>query len=156
MLLFPDQWTTLVDAIHNGAVQRLYIYGVDVRALGDDALLSAVSWRGLQSVQVYASVVPSSFVTDDLLRSNVAKGLQSLRVYDNVNDAPHRLSDDAVLDLLFPTDATPGGPSCHYRLEGSGIGDIFLARFFEVSTFCALWPYLAGVGMETGLTSRRP
>jgi hypothetical protein len=105
MTLSPDHWTMLTDAIRSGAVKFLHFCGVDFSALYDDAFLIAVGCRGLQSLVVCRSVVPSGFVTDDLIRHSVAQDLLQLWFSANESDAPHSLSDEAVLDFFFPAGA---------------------------------------------------
>ncbi|KAH7684434.1 hypothetical protein AAVH_41058, partial [Aphelenchoides avenae] len=135
MTLLPDQWTTLTDAIRKGAVERLHFSRIEFSALDNDALLVAVGCRGLESLGVRRSVVPRGFVTDDLLRSSVAQGLLELSIYDNVSDLPHRISDDVFLDLYCPSDAAPATQPLSLDLEGSGLTEKFMQKFFEVSDF---------------------
>lgn len=132
-MLFPRHWTTLFDAICQGAVQRLGFGGIDFSALADDVFMIAVSCRGLQSLVVKYSVVPSRLVTDALIRSSVAKGLARLWLIDNKLDSSIRLSDDAVLDFCFPADATAKGQAGSLMLDGSAVTDIFITKLFEVS-----------------------
>ncbi|KAH7710491.1 hypothetical protein AAVH_22229 [Aphelenchoides avenae] len=129
MPLCPSHWTTLFSAIRSGAVRRMSFYGVNFSALNDDAFLAAIGCRGLQSLTIESSYVPSGCFTDDLVRSSYAKRLLQLQFSEN--NKSHRLSDDAVLDFYLPTDASPGGQSRCFILEGSGVTDLFLAKCFE-------------------------
>lgn len=140
MPLCPSHWTTLFSAIRSGAVRRMSFYGVNFSALNDDAFLAAIGCRGLQSLTIESSYVPSGCFTDDLVRSSYAKRLLQLQFSEN--NKSHRLSDDAVLDFYLPTDASPGGQSRCFILEGSGVTDLFLAKCFEVSIFHFAFQYL--------------
>ncbi|KAH7700422.1 hypothetical protein AAVH_32458 [Aphelenchoides avenae] len=131
MTLFTEHWTTLIDAIRDGAVQRLLFIGIDFSA-HSDALLVAAGFLGLESLEVRQSVVPSSFVTDDLLRSSVAQGLLELSIFENDSNSPHRLSDDVFLDLYCPSDAGPWTQRLSLMLEGFGLTEMFLQKLFEV------------------------
>lgn len=91
----------------------------------------ALGCRDLQSLDVHESIVRSGFVTDDLLRASLAKGLFRIRFSDNNSDAPHSLSEDHVMDVCFPADAAPGGLPRNIQLEGTG----FLTKFIEVSIY---------------------
>lgn len=128
--LSVHHWRVLVDAIRSGAVQRLEFCGIDFRALPDDALLVAVGCRGLRSLEVIHSFAPSDFVTDDLIRSSLAKGLLELCIYGNASDSPHIISEDAVMDVYFP--AALGIQSLTLKLNGFWLTDMFLRKFFEV------------------------
>lgn len=91
----------------------------------------AVGFRGLQSLDVRQSVVPSGFLTDDLIRSSAAKGLPELYFVENESDAPSRLLEEAVLDFFFRADAAPEGQSLSLMLDGAWLTDMFLAKFLE-------------------------
>lgn len=132
--LLPDQWTTLIDAIRRGAVRRLRCSSVDLCALDEDTFLAAIGSGGLQSLVILESVFPSGFVTDALLRASGAKGVLELAFVQNKSDTPHILSDEAVLDFCFAVHAAPGEKSRCLELEGSGITQMFLKKFFEVGT----------------------
>lgn len=132
MALFPGHWATLIDAIRIGAVKCLLFAGVDISALADDAFLAAVACRGLKSLVVQRSVLASGFSMDELIRFSAPKCLTQLSFHENKSDAPHSLSEDAVLDFCFPPDAAPGRHSRTLVREGSGITDLFLTKFFEV------------------------
>ncbi|KAH7703380.1 hypothetical protein AAVH_29446, partial [Aphelenchoides avenae] len=131
MALSPDHWTTFIDSICIGAVQHLTFNSVDFTALSNHAFLVAVRSRGLLSFAVERSIVPSSFVTDDLIRSCVAKGLLSLWFSKNKSNTPHALSEHAVLDFFFPADAASARQHRHLRLENLKVTDKFLINFFE-------------------------
>lgn len=135
MQLSSSHWSTLSSAIRSGAVCRLSFYGVNLSALDHEAFLVAIGCRGLQSLSVESSVVPRGFVADDLIRTRTAKDLLQLSYADNKGDAPHRCSDDDVLDFYFPTDAAPEVQSRHLNLEGFKVTDMFLTKCFEVSIF---------------------
>lgn len=154
----PDHWTTLVHAIRGGTVRDFHFSQVDFSALDDDAFLVAICLHGLQSIALWTCVVPSGFVTDDLLRSGIAKGLVDLRFVVTKID---RLSEDAILDFCFPGDAVPGGRSQCLVLEGSGVTDMFVKNFFEVSTCCLSFPVLSSFRLTSNrlahhLNSRPP
>ncbi|KAH7697800.1 hypothetical protein AAVH_35114, partial [Aphelenchoides avenae] len=131
MILSSDQWATLLDAMRAGSVQSLHCRRVDFGALDDDAFLLAVRCRGLQSIRVRDCVVPSGLVTDDLIRSSIANGLRQLRFSGIKTDAPHAFSEDALLDFFFETGATPKGRKRNLELQGYGITDTFVRKFFE-------------------------
>lgn len=107
---------------------------MDFSALDADAFLVAVGCRGLKTLLLRGSVLPNGFGTDDLIRSSVAQGVFQLAAEDN-SDAPRTLSDDVVLDFFFRADAVPARESLDLVLDGYGVNDMFLTRFFEVSTF---------------------
>lgn len=110
----------LIDATRFGGVRSLVFSCVDFSAFGDDVFHIALGCRGLRSLEVQWSVVPSDYVTDELLRSNVAKGLLELHVYyKNKSDSLQRLSDDAVLDFFFRADKATEGHSLNLRLKGT-------------------------------------
>lgn len=136
MLLYSYRWTSLVDAMLGGTVRSLRFNCVVFSALKDDALLAAVGCRGLQSIVIRMSAVPSGLLTDTLIRSSAANGLSELSFLSNSSDTPHRLSDDAVLDFFFRPNTTPGA-STSLALEDTGITDTFLVKFFEVSEHVA-------------------
>lgn len=127
--------------MQNGAVRDLELVRVNLSALDADALQVAVGSRGLRSLAVRGSVFPTGFVMDDLLRSSVAKGVLQLSICENSNDTSLRLSDDAVLEFYFPAEAPPGRQSRNLTLEGPGITDMFVTKFFAVSTLvsCAFF-----------------
>lgn len=135
MSILPLHWTTLIDAIRSGAVRQLQLSGVDIGALESDAILVAVGCRGLQSLEIGESVLPSGFGMDDLLRCGVARGVPDLSLYENDGDAPHGLSDNGVLDFCFPVDAAPEERSLHLNVESSGVTNMFFAKFVEVTWF---------------------
>lgn len=142
MPLRSDQWTTLLDTIRTGAVHRHTFSSVDLSALNADAFQRAVDYRDLISVEIRVSVVPSSFVTDELIRSCVAKGVRQLWSSGNRNHTPPTISDDAVTDFFFPVNAAPGQHR-DLMLEAFGVTEMFAAKFFEVSTdvlrnFCSV------------------
>ncbi|KAH7715084.1 hypothetical protein AAVH_17512 [Aphelenchoides avenae] len=118
--------------MRNGGVQLLQFFSVNFIALGDDALLDAVGWRGLKLLVVERCIVPSRLVTDGLLRA--AQGLRRLRIRKNESDTPHMLSDDAVKDFFFLESAPSPGQWPDLEFEGTGLTDMFLAKVFEVST----------------------
>lgn len=62
-------------SVRIGSVRRLCFKFVDFSALDDDAFLVAAGCRGLQTLMVQWSVIPSGFVTDDLLLFVAAQGL---------------------------------------------------------------------------------
>lgn len=126
----------VVDAKRSGGVRQLQFACVDFSALGPDAFLLAVAFRGLRSLVVIKSVVPGGFGADDLLRVSVVNGLRYLPYENNENDSPHLLSDDAVLDFSFPKDAAAlGSPSLYLMLEGTAITEMFFTKFVEVATW---------------------
>lgn len=133
MTLLPEQWTTLIDAIRTGAVRRLYFNSVDFSALDSNAFLEAAGSRGLQVLMVRSSVVPSCFVTDDLIRTGVAEGVHALALANNESNMPHRVSDEAILDFFFRADAAPGR-RVSISLDDSGVTDMFVSKFLEVCT----------------------
>lgn len=141
MFLSRGHWTTLMDAVRSGAVRRIECQRVDFTALSNAAFLTAVGCPGLVGLEVIWSVVPGSFVTDDLLRSSIAKGVRQLSVMENKRDSPHRsmtlhrFSEDAILDFFFRTkDAPSGGQRFTLELYGSGVTDAFLSKFLDVSS----------------------
>lgn len=106
MTLWPEHWTTLVEAMcSGGAVRHLHFSRVDFSALNNDALLVVVGCRGLQSLRIRRSVVPSGFATDDLIRCSLAKGLIELCIFENDTDSRRKLAEDAILDFCFPGNA---------------------------------------------------
>lgn len=109
MTLSREHWTTILDAIRHGAVRRFDFDCVDFNALDTDELLVAFSCRGLQLLEVDRSVVPSGFVTEDLLRSSAAKGVLELRFTRNPSNALPGISEVAVLDFCFSADAASEG-----------------------------------------------
>lgn len=135
MTLLPDHWATLIDAIRSGAVRRLTFDDVDFSTLADNAFQAAVACRGLQSFKVRWSFLPSGFVADDLIRISVARGFLRLKLFENQCDIPQNISDDAVLDFFFRVDAPVGGQSRSLSLAGTGLTDMFLKKFFDVSTW---------------------
>lgn len=137
MALYPDQWTTIVDATRNGAVRRLYFGYVDFSAFDNDAFQAVVRCSGLRSLLIRQSDVPSGLVLDSLIRSGAAMGLLQLRFTAAISDAPRSLSDDAVLDFFFRADTAPRPHEDFLYLEvtGSSVTDSFLTKFFEVITF---------------------
>lgn len=95
-ILAADHWTALIEAMRSGAVNRLYFRSVDFSALDDDALSVVLGIRGLQSLDVRASILPSGFLIDSLIRSIATKGLLELCFVENNSDALNRLTEDAV------------------------------------------------------------
>lgn len=133
--LSPGHWTLLVDAILNGTVRRIEFFGVDFSALDDDALLVAAGCHGLRSLMFKQSVMPRGFVIDDLIRASDAKGVLRLTIYGNNNDAPLRVSEDAVLGFFLPADAAHGGSQRSLLFDCNGITDTFALKLFEVSIY---------------------
>ncbi|KAH7704307.1 hypothetical protein AAVH_28497, partial [Aphelenchoides avenae] len=127
----PDQWATLIDALRSGVVRHFAFDNVDLSALGNDAFRVAVECRGLQSFEVRQCVILGGFVTDELIRSSVAKGFSELSLYGNKIDYPHRLSEEALMDCLLPADTAPRRQSLSLVLEGTGISDVFLTKIFQ-------------------------
>lgn len=138
MKLSTDHWTTLIDAIGCGAVRHLCFNGIDFSTVDSNAFLVAVGCRGLERLSVKESVLPCAFVTDDLLRASVAKGLSVLCCFDNNSDAPQRLSEDAVLDFFFRADAVPRGNDPHLALDGYAVTEMFFTKLIEVRTVTVL------------------
>lgn len=114
-------------------MERLHFNRIDFSALDDGAFLDAVECRGLQSLIVQESTFPSGFVADDLIRSSAAKGLLELWLRGNSNTTPHRHSEGAILDFFFRADEAPEAQPRELTLEGSGVTDSFLTKFFEVN-----------------------
>ncbi|KAH7707726.1 hypothetical protein AAVH_25028 [Aphelenchoides avenae] len=133
--LSPDQWATLIDALRSAAVRHLGFDNVDLNALYDDAFRVAVECRGLLSFEVQRCVILSGFVTDELIRSSVAKDYSELSLWGNKSDSPHRISKAAIMDCLLPADALPEQTSLSLVLKGTGITETFLAKIFEADTF---------------------
>lgn len=134
LTLSADHWTTLTDAVSNGAVRRLHFNYADLRALKTDALLVAVAFRGLQSLVIRLSVVPSSLVTDALIHSSTLNGLLELSLLCNSSDPTPRFSEDALLNFYFTAGVAPAGQPPQIRLEGTGITESFVVKLFEVSS----------------------
>lgn len=132
MPVLPRNWTTLIDTVHSGAVWRLRCMNVDFSAVDDDTFLVAIGCRGLKSLCVGLSVVPLGMVSDDLIRSGAANCLLELCFATNSSDTRLSLSDDALLDFCFPVGASIREPSRRLELAGTGITDMFLAKFFQV------------------------
>lgn len=137
MTFCRHHWTTLIDAIRKGAIQRLSLTSVDFRTIDDYAFMDAVDCRGLQPLTVWRSEIFKGFITDDLIRSSVSKGLPELCFYSHIGDAPHSPSEDALLHFFFAadTDAAPGQHPYRLELDGTAVTDMFASKFFEVSTF---------------------
>lgn len=135
MTLSRDHWTTIMDGFCSGVVRRLRLFCIDFGALVDDAFLVIADCRGLQTLEVERSVVPSDFASDGLIRASVAKGLLRLRLWflKSNSDAPYTFSDGAILDFFFRADVAPAGQSLSLVLEGTGLTDRFVTKFFEVS-----------------------
>ncbi|KAH7695339.1 hypothetical protein AAVH_19370, partial [Aphelenchoides avenae] len=125
-----DQWNIVVDAIRYGAIRRLKFECVDFSALDDGALLETVACRGLQSFVVRRSVVPSGFVTDDLIQFSVANDVFRLWIFKNESEIPRRLSEDALMGLYFSAESAPRRRTL-LALDGSWVTDMFLTKFFE-------------------------
>ncbi|KAH7698752.1 hypothetical protein AAVH_34150, partial [Aphelenchoides avenae] len=123
--------TPLMDALRSGAVRSLEFFRVDFSALNNDAFVMAVGCRGLQSIEVDRSVVPSGFITDELLRISAANGVLKLGFCQNKSSEPHRLSEDAILDFFFRADAVSGQLSLRLLLDGSGVTEMFLTKFVD-------------------------
>ncbi|KAH7700952.1 hypothetical protein AAVH_31925 [Aphelenchoides avenae] len=129
MTLLPHHWTALINATRSGAIRRLGFNGVDFTALDDDAFLAAIGCRGLKTLEVRECVIRSGFVTDELVRSSVAKGFSELSLWGNKSDSPHRLSDDALMDFFLPLDVAAG--RADLVLEGTGVTDMFFTKFIQ-------------------------
>ncbi|KAH7708100.1 hypothetical protein AAVH_24653 [Aphelenchoides avenae] len=112
-------------------VQNIYLRRVDFSALDADAFVVAVGCRGVQSLTVRGSFIPSGLVTDALLRSCAASGLVDLRFFENESDAPHRFSEDALLDFFFAAGASTKGRHRNLELQGEGITATFVRKLFE-------------------------
>lgn len=140
--LFPYHWASLIDGLRSGAVRNLRFYSVDLSALDDDAFLDALGCRGLLSLVVERSDVPSGFAVDVLVPTSVAKGLTELSLRGNKSDTPPSVSEDIVLGFFFRADAGQGRQTFDLKLEGSGVTEKFLAHFFKV----LLWGRSAGLG----------
>lgn len=130
MSLSPGHWKTLVEAMCIGAVQSLAFSSTDFSALNNDTFLVALRCRGLRSLSAERSIVPSSFVTDNLLRSSVTKGLLTVWFSKNKSDTPHPLSEDAVIDFFFSADTASARQHRYLNLENFGATDRFLINFF--------------------------
>ncbi|KAH7673102.1 hypothetical protein AAVH_42419, partial [Aphelenchoides avenae] len=133
MTISPDQWTTFIEALRNGAVQLLHFIDVDFSALDSDVLLLAVGCRGLQSIRIHGSIVPSGFVLDDLIRSSVANGLRQLWFFESRSDAPHGLSENATVDFIFRANTAQRRQQdpILLMLEGPQVTETFLTKFFK-------------------------
>lgn len=132
-MLLPDHWTALVDAVRCGDVRNLSFSGVDLSSLDSDVFRVAVGWPGLESLAVRHSVVLGGFVSDDLLRCCPPTRNFGLFYYANESDTPHGVSDDAIFDFLFSVEAASGGRWHSLLLECTGVTEMFLAKFLEVS-----------------------
>lgn len=124
----------LIDAILSGTVRRLQFVIVDFGALDIDAFLVVVGLRCLQSLEFERSVVSNGFVTDDLIRSSVAKGIRGLTLEEITGERSLGLSEDAVLDFFIRADSEPEEQPLSLVLDGYDVSDNFVTKFFEVST----------------------
>lgn len=133
ILVYPDHWSKLLDAVRGSAVPRLHLSGVDFSALGDEALLVALGCRDLHSLVIRRSYIASNyFITDELLRSCGAKGVRELNIVENHRDTPPKISEDAILDFCFPASTASEDQKLNLVLEDSDVTGMFVARFFEV------------------------
>lgn len=129
--LSSDHWPMLIDAILSGTVRRLQFVIVDFGALDIDAFLVVVGLRCLQSLEFERSVVSNGFVTDDLIRSSVAKGIRGLTLEEITGERSLGLSEDAVLDFFIRADSEPEEQPLSLVLDGYDVSDNFVTKFFE-------------------------
>lgn len=119
--------------MRTSAIRRFYANRADFTALDNDAILAVVDCRGLRSLEVRRSVFPMGFVLDDMIRASAENGALQLHLLENRSESALRFSDDAILDFCFCADASPEQQSIRIELEGAGVTDLFLTKFFEVS-----------------------
>lgn len=138
LLISADHWSILSDSLRGAVVKSLKFDRIDFAALNVDSLFEAVSCTGLKEFDARKCPIPAAFVTDAFLRHCDSSGLLRLDI-GPAKDGLFEFSEEALLDLYFPTSASSDDKKREFNLDGCKVSDMFVKRLFEVifKRFCS-------------------